>query len=105
MQLLELFFIDFPPLVIYFFLLIKYLLQSKDSQKFFSYSSEMMGDPALAAHLDLEEMGPLISQDFLEQLQNKYVQGVRVRLPSVADGKKSEQNIGGMQGCVAEISL
>ncbi|XP_058254087.1 exocyst complex component 3-like protein isoform X2 [Hemibagrus wyckioides] len=43
-------------------------------------SSEMMGDPALAAHLDLEEMGPLISQDFLEQLQNKYVQCVRKSL-------------------------
>ncbi|XP_022539563.2 exocyst complex component 3-like protein isoform X1 [Astyanax mexicanus] len=40
-------------------------------------SSEMMGDPALAAVLDLEELGPLISQEGLEQLQNKYVQSVR----------------------------
>ncbi|XP_066505374.1 exocyst complex component 3-like protein isoform X2 [Hoplias malabaricus] len=40
-------------------------------------SSEMMGDPALAAYLDLEELGPLISQEGLEQLQNKYVQSVR----------------------------
>lgn len=47
----------------------------------------MMGDPGLAAHLDVEEMGPLISQDGLEQLQNKYVQCVRVRLPFVVDGK------------------
>ncbi|MCJ8734402.1 hypothetical protein PDJAM_G00234830 [Pangasius djambal] len=43
-------------------------------------SSEMMGDPGLAAHLDLEEMGPLISQEGLEQLQNKYVQCVRKSL-------------------------
>ncbi|TSQ92641.1 Exocyst complex component 3-like protein [Bagarius yarrelli] len=43
-------------------------------------SSEMMGNPILAAHLDLKEMGPLISQDGLEQLQNKYVQCVRKSL-------------------------
>ncbi|XP_036423986.1 exocyst complex component 3-like protein [Colossoma macropomum] len=40
-------------------------------------SSEMMGDPALAAYLDQDELGPLISQEGLEQLQNKYVQSVR----------------------------
>lgn len=53
----------------------------------FSYSSEMMGDPGLATHLDLAELGPLISQEGLEQLQNKYVQCVRVSLPFVMDGK------------------
>lgn len=42
-------------------------------------SSEMMGEPALVAELDIEDMGPLISQEGLEQLQNKYVQKVRVR--------------------------
>lgn len=47
----------------------------------------MMGDTSLAAHLHPEEMGPLISQEGLEQLQNKYVQCVRVRLPFVLDGK------------------
>ncbi|KAL7862659.1 hypothetical protein SRHO_G00116430 [Serrasalmus rhombeus] len=40
-------------------------------------SSEMMGDPALSAYLDQDELGPLISQEGLEQLQNKYVQSVR----------------------------
>lgn len=45
-----------------------------------SLSSEMMGEPALVAELDIEEMGPLISQEGLEQLQNKYVQKVRVRV-------------------------
>lgn len=53
----------------------------------FSYSSEMMGEPGLATHLDLDELGPLISQDGLEQLHNKYVQCVRVRLVFVVDGK------------------
>ncbi|XP_053361037.1 exocyst complex component 3-like protein [Clarias gariepinus] len=43
-------------------------------------STEMMGDPSLAAHLDLEEIGPLISLEGLEQLQNKYVQCVRKSL-------------------------
>lgn len=46
----------------------------------YSLSSEMMGEPALVAELDIEEMGPLISQEGLEQLQNKYVQKVRVRV-------------------------
>ncbi|XP_051739450.1 exocyst complex component 3-like protein isoform X2 [Ctenopharyngodon idella] len=40
-------------------------------------SSEMMGEPALVAELDIEDLGPLISQEGLEQLQNKYVQKVR----------------------------
>ncbi|XP_062856212.1 exocyst complex component 3-like protein [Trichomycterus rosablanca] len=40
-------------------------------------SLEMMGEPSLAAHLDLDELGPLISQEGLDQLQNKYVQCVR----------------------------
>uniref|UniRef100_A0A671MIK6 Exocyst complex component 3-like protein n=1 Tax=Sinocyclocheilus anshuiensis TaxID=1608454 RepID=A0A671MIK6_9TELE len=40
-------------------------------------SSEMMGEPALVAELDIEDLGPLISQEVLEQLQNKYVQKVR----------------------------
>ncbi|XP_028842473.1 exocyst complex component 3-like protein isoform X2 [Denticeps clupeoides] len=40
-------------------------------------SSEMMGDPELVAEMDLEELGPLISQEGLEQLQHKYVQSVR----------------------------
>lgn len=44
-----------------------------------SLSSEMMGEPALVAELDIEDLGPLISQEGLEQLQNKYVQKVRVR--------------------------
>ncbi len=38
----------------------------------------MMGEPALVAELN-SDMGPLISQEGLEQLQNKYVQKVRVR--------------------------
>ncbi|XP_076878321.1 exocyst complex component 3-like protein isoform X2 [Brachyhypopomus gauderio] len=40
-------------------------------------SSEMMGDPSLAAYLVLDDLGPLISQEGVEQLQNKYVQSVR----------------------------
>lgn len=40
----------------------------------------MMGEPSLAAHLDLDELGPLISQEGLDELQNKYVQCVRVSL-------------------------
>ncbi|XP_073798307.1 exocyst complex component 3-like protein isoform X1 [Danio rerio] len=40
-------------------------------------SSEMMGEPALLAELEIENLGPLISQEGLEQLQNKYVQKVR----------------------------
>lgn len=39
----------------------------------------MMGEPALLAELEIENLGPLISQEGLEQLQNKYVQKVRVR--------------------------
>lgn len=93
-------FVHFSPLVcvffcffLFFFLLIdKISLYSAVKRlsaqiNIFSYSSEMMGDPGLAAHLDLEEMGPLISQEGLEQLQNKYVQSVRVRLPFVVDRK------------------
>lgn len=44
-----------------------------------SLSSEMMGDPELVPELDIKDLGPLISQEGLEQLQNKYVQKVRVR--------------------------
>lgn len=40
-------------------------------------SSEMMGDPDLVPELDIKDLGPLISQEGLEQLQNKYVQKVR----------------------------
>ncbi|TRY75974.1 hypothetical protein DNTS_010882 [Danionella cerebrum] len=40
-------------------------------------SPEMMGEPALVAELDIENLGPLISQEGLELLQNKYVQKVR----------------------------
>uniref|UniRef100_A0A4W4GDS0 Exocyst complex component 3-like protein n=1 Tax=Electrophorus electricus TaxID=8005 RepID=A0A4W4GDS0_ELEEL len=40
-------------------------------------SSEMMGEPSLTAYLDWDELGPLISQDEVDQLQNKYVQSVR----------------------------
>ncbi|XP_051548920.1 exocyst complex component 3-like protein isoform X2 [Myxocyprinus asiaticus] len=40
-------------------------------------SSEMMGDPDLVSELEIEDLGPLISQEGLEQLQNKYVQKVR----------------------------
>lgn len=40
-------------------------------------SSEMMGDPDLEPELDVKDLGPLISQEGLEQLQNKYVQKVR----------------------------
>lgn len=36
-----------------------------------------MGEPALLAELEIENLGPLISQEGLEQLQNKYVQKVR----------------------------
>ncbi|XP_041967167.1 exocyst complex component 3-like protein [Alosa sapidissima] len=42
------------------------------------YSSvEMMGQPDLVAEMAQEELGPLITQEGLEQLQNKYVQSVR----------------------------
>lgn len=47
--------------------------------KMCSLSSEMMGDPDLEPELDVKDLGPLISQEGLEQLQNKYVQKVRVR--------------------------
>ncbi|XP_051546018.1 exocyst complex component 3-like protein isoform X1 [Myxocyprinus asiaticus] len=40
-------------------------------------SSEMMGDPDLVPELQIEDLGPLISQEGIEQLQNKYVQKVR----------------------------
>ncbi|KAJ8343896.1 hypothetical protein SKAU_G00312250 [Synaphobranchus kaupii] len=40
-------------------------------------SSEMMGDPELVALIGPEEIGPLISQESLDQLQNKYVHSVR----------------------------
>ncbi|KAJ7997783.1 hypothetical protein DPEC_G00215700 [Dallia pectoralis] len=40
-------------------------------------SSEMMGHPDLMEVMETEELGPLISQEGLEQLQNKYVHGVR----------------------------
>ncbi|XP_040894274.1 exocyst complex component 3-like protein [Toxotes jaculatrix] len=40
-------------------------------------SPDMMGHPELVTQLEKEELGPLISSDGLEQLQNKYVQSVR----------------------------
>ncbi|RXM31215.1 Exocyst complex component 3-like protein, partial [Acipenser ruthenus] len=42
------------------------------------HSPEMMGHPDLCSEVDLEELGPLISQDALEQMQNKYVNTVRM---------------------------
>ncbi|XP_033897405.3 exocyst complex component 3-like protein isoform X1 [Acipenser ruthenus] len=41
------------------------------------HSPEMMGHPDLCSDEDFEELGPLISQDALEQMQNKYVNTVR----------------------------
>lgn len=41
----------------------------------------MMGHPELVTEMEKEELGPLISTEGLEQLQNKYVQSVRVSLP------------------------
>ncbi|KAM3609647.1 uncharacterized protein V6R79_018128 [Siganus canaliculatus] len=38
---------------------------------------DMMGHPELAAEMEKEELGPLISTEGLEQLQSKYVQSVR----------------------------
>ncbi|XP_076588245.1 exocyst complex component 3-like protein [Chaetodon auriga] len=40
-------------------------------------SPDMMGHPELVAEMEKEELGPLISSEGLEQLQNKYVQSVR----------------------------
>ncbi|KAM7396310.1 hypothetical protein PAMP_019359 [Pampus punctatissimus] len=40
-------------------------------------SSDMMGHPELVTEMKKEELGPLISTEGLEQLQNKYVQSVR----------------------------
>ncbi|CDQ82796.1 unnamed protein product [Oncorhynchus mykiss] len=40
-------------------------------------SSDMMGHPDLMVEMESEELGPLISQECLEQLQNKYVHSVR----------------------------
>ncbi|XP_012677756.2 exocyst complex component 3-like protein [Clupea harengus] len=40
-------------------------------------SAEMMGQPDLVPELKQGELGPLITQEGLEQLQNKYVQSVR----------------------------
>ncbi|KAJ8417478.1 hypothetical protein AAFF_G00287050 [Aldrovandia affinis] len=40
-------------------------------------SLEMMGDAELVAMMGPEELGPLISQEGLDQLQNKYVHSVR----------------------------
>lgn len=44
-------------------------------------SPDMMGHPELVTEMEKEELGPLISTEGLEQLQNKYVQSVRVSLP------------------------
>lgn len=41
-------------------------------------SPDMMGHPELVKEVEKEELGPLISLEGLEQLQNKYVQSVRV---------------------------
>ncbi|XP_030637953.1 exocyst complex component 3-like protein [Chanos chanos] len=40
-------------------------------------SPEMMGHPDIVPEMEMEELGPLISQEGLEQLQNKYVHSVR----------------------------
>ncbi|KAF7650390.1 hypothetical protein LDENG_00126700 [Lucifuga dentata] len=40
-------------------------------------SPDMMGHPELVSEMEKEELGPLISIEGLEQLQNKYVQSVR----------------------------
>ncbi|XP_071767354.1 exocyst complex component 3-like protein isoform X1 [Centroberyx gerrardi] len=40
-------------------------------------SPDMMGHAELVAEMEKEELGPLISMEGLEQLQNKYVQSVR----------------------------
>ncbi|XP_033941397.1 exocyst complex component 3-like protein isoform X4 [Pseudochaenichthys georgianus] len=40
-------------------------------------SPDMMGQPELEAEMEKLELGPLISTEGLEQLQNKYVQSVR----------------------------
>ncbi|XP_019129106.1 exocyst complex component 3-like protein [Larimichthys crocea] len=40
-------------------------------------SPDMMGHPELVVEMEREELGPLISTEGLEQLQNKYVQSVR----------------------------
>ncbi|XP_008296201.1 exocyst complex component 3-like protein [Stegastes partitus] len=40
-------------------------------------SPDMMGHPELVAEMEKEDLGPLISTEGLEQLQNKYVQSVR----------------------------
>ncbi|MBN3288102.1 EX3L1 protein, partial [Polyodon spathula] len=41
------------------------------------HSPEMMGHPDLCSEVNLEELGPLISQETLDQMQNKYVNTVR----------------------------
>ncbi len=38
----------------------------------------MMGHPELVTDMEREALGPLITKEKLEQLQNKYVQSVRV---------------------------
>ncbi|XP_055504658.1 exocyst complex component 3-like protein isoform X1 [Leucoraja erinacea] len=43
-------------------------------------SPEMMDHPDLFPDVDVASLGPLVSQDALEQLQNKYVNAVRVAL-------------------------
>ncbi|XP_051239147.1 exocyst complex component 3-like protein [Dicentrarchus labrax] len=40
-------------------------------------SPDMMGHPELVAEMEKQELGPLISTEGLDQLQNKYVQSVR----------------------------
>lgn len=41
----------------------------------------MMGHPELLKEVKKEDLGPLISPEGLEQLQNKYVHSVRVSGP------------------------
>lgn len=41
----------------------------------------MMGHPELVKEVKKEELGPLISPEGLDRLQNKYVQSVRVSRP------------------------
>lgn len=51
----------------------------------------MMGHPELVAEMEREELGPLISTEGLEQLQNKYVQSVRVSRPQTSQSEEKNE--------------
>ncbi|XP_068115656.1 exocyst complex component 3-like protein [Hyperolius riggenbachi] len=42
-------------------------------------SEELMGHPELSLEMDLSDIGPLIPQEMLEDQQNRYTRGMRVR--------------------------